>query len=140
MVFLVDLLIGFAQLDHPLGGHVRVLRGTILPLDLVKGLLKVLMIDADDDIAEHVDQSPVGVAGKPLVAGRLGESADRLVVEPQIQDRVHHSRHRNGSATADGDQERVLLVPELLPVSFSSTPIYLLSSSMSVSGRRLPFL
>ena len=39
---------------------------------------------------------------------------DRLVVEAEVEDRVHHARHRIARAGADGEEERVGQAAEAL--------------------------
>ena len=113
-MLLVDLLVLVAQLDQALGRHVGVELGLVLRLDLVERLFEMLVIDAHHHVAEHVDQAAVGVVGEPLVARRLGQALDRLVVQAQVQDRVHHAGHRRRGAGAHRNQQRVLVVAELL--------------------------
>jgi hypothetical protein len=55
-------------------------------------------VDAVDDLAEHLQQPPVGVEREPAVAGARRETLDRLVVQAEVEDRVHHPGHRDGGA------------------------------------------
>ncbi len=106
------------ELGHELakvgGRQVRVRRcapRVLLGLDRV---LEPLAVDIEDDAAEHLDEAPVGVPGEALVARQRHEAGERLLVEAKVEDRVHHARHRELRAGANGDQERVLRVPEAL--------------------------
>ena len=72
------------------------------------------MRDAVDGLAEHLDEPPVAVARELLVAGRAREARDGDVVEPDVEDRVHHPRHRDRRSRADGDEERVVGIAEAL--------------------------
>jgi hypothetical protein len=69
-------------------------------------VLALLLLHAEDDVAVHLDEAAVAVPGEALVLGRLGEGDDRLVVEAEVEDRVHHARHRVAGAGAHGDEER----------------------------------
>ena len=71
-------------------------------------------LDAVDDLAVHLDQPPVGVVREALVARGLREPGDRLVVEAEIEDRVHHPGHRDCGARANGDEQRVVRIAEPL--------------------------
>ena len=82
-------------------------------LDGVVGA-EALVRDAVDRLAEHLDEAPVAVARELLVAGRAREPRDGDVVEPDVEDRVHHPRHRDRGARANGDEERILGVAEAL--------------------------
>ena len=72
------------------------------------------MGDVVDGLAEHLDQPAVAIARELLVARRARETRDRLVVEPDVEDRVHHPGHRDRRARADGDEQRVGGVAEAL--------------------------
>ncbi len=61
---------------------------------MIERVLEQLALDAHHRLAEHLDQPTVGVEREPLVVGLLGQTQDRLVVEPDVQDRVHHPGHR----------------------------------------------
>ena len=60
--------------------------------------LEMFMPDAKHHVAVHGDEAPVAVIGKALVAGLPRNGGRRLVVEPQVQHRVHHARHRGARA------------------------------------------
>ena len=67
-----------------------------------------MAVDPLDDLAEHLDQAPVGVVGEARVVGARREPVGRLVVQAEVEDRVHHPRHRDGRARAHGDEQRVV--------------------------------
>ena len=110
-------------------------------LILSKACFEVLVVDAAHDVAEHVDQPAVGVVGEPLVAGRVGEADDRLVVQAEVEDRVHHARHRArprrcGPRPSSGS----CVSPNFLPSSFSSMATFLATSSIKPAGSLRPLL
>ena len=74
-----------------------------------------MAVDPVDRLAVHLDQAPVRVVGEAAVARALAEPFDRVVVEADVEDRVHHPRHRDRRAGADGDEQRVVAVAEALP-------------------------
>ena len=78
------------------------------------GVILVLLLDTHDDVAVHLDEATVAVVGEAAVAGQLLQALDGLVVETQVEDGVHHTRHRLTGAGTDGHEERVLDVTELL--------------------------
>ena len=80
----------------------------------VDGILEELAIDAHDNAREHLDEAAIGVVAKAGVAGLLDEALDGVVVEAEVEDRVHHAGHGEGRAGANGDEQRVVLVAELL--------------------------
>ena len=110
----VDLLVGLDQLGEILGGEVGV-AGDIAPsLEVGELLLEPIVLDPVDDLAVHLDQAPVRVGGEARVARALGEPLHGVVVEPEVQDRVHHPRHRDRRARAHRYEQRVVRVAEAL--------------------------
>jgi len=77
-------------------------------------LLERLVGHPHHDRAEHLDQAPVAVVGEPLVAGELRHPLDDRVVHADVEDGVHHPRHRELRAGAAGDEERVGRIAEPL--------------------------
>ncbi len=102
------------QLAEVGGGQLDVLLHAARRLHVRQRLLEAVPLDAVDHLAVHLDQPPVGVVGEALVAGRLRQPCDRLVVEAEVEDRVHHPRHRDGGARADGDEQRIVRIAEAL--------------------------
>ena len=92
--------------------EVQVVLGAAGLLRGLDGLLEVLALDVEHGLAEHLDQPPVGVPGEPLAAGLLGQPLHRLVVEPDVEDRLHHAWHRELRAGAHRHQQRVVSLPE----------------------------
>ena len=92
----------------------RSLVGALGLLRRVDRVLEVIAVDAEHGLAEHLDQPAVGVEREPLVAGLRGEAAHRLVVEPDVEDGLHHPGHRHLGAGPHRDQQRVVGLPELL--------------------------
>ena len=66
------------------------------------------------DVAEHLDETAVAVEGEAPVAGYGGQPLDGLVVQSQVQYRLHHPRHGDGRTGAHRNQKRVFPVSEAL--------------------------
>jgi hypothetical protein len=75
-------------------------------------VLEALRIDPVDDLAEHLDQSSVGVECEPPVPGPRRQTLGRRIVEAEVEDRVHHSGHRDGRARTDRDEQWIVRVAE----------------------------
>ncbi len=100
--------------DRPpiLGAEIRVEIGTGIELVVVEYFLEQMMLDPQHDLPVHLDEAAVGIIGEALVAAAPRQALDRLVVEAEIEHRVHHAGHRGAGARADRDQQRVLAVAE----------------------------
>ena len=96
------------------GVEVRVLLGATGMLGGLERLVELRAIDAHDDPAEHLDEAAVRVPPEALVAGERDEPLQGPLVEPQVEDRVHHPGHRELRAGADGHQQGVRRVAEPL--------------------------
>src|SRR5216684_6492111 len=68
----------------------------------------------DNDLAEQRSKATVSIQSESQIAGLLGQTLYRLFVEAEVQDGVHHSRHRKRRARSDRHQQRVLRVAEFL--------------------------
>ena len=64
-------------------------------------------VDGQHHVPEHRDEAAVAVPGEALVPGLLRQPLHRLIVQAEVEDGVHHARHRTRAPRADRDQERV---------------------------------
>ena len=108
------LLEAHREVFQVVGGEVGVELGARLFLLLGEGVLEQLRVHAHDHVAEHADEAAVGVVGETGIAGALGEALDGLVVEAEVEHGVHHARHREDGAGADGEQQGLGRVAEHL--------------------------
>ena len=65
-------------------------------------------------VGEHLYKTAVGVIRKPGISGKFCKFLYNLVVQPQIQDGVHHARHGCTRAGTHGNQQRIPGVGEFL--------------------------
>ncbi len=77
--------------------------------------LEPFALQAHHGAAEHLDEAAVGVPGEALVPGDLGETQDGLVVQADVEDRLHHARHGEAGSGPDGEQQRIVRLPESPP-------------------------
>ena len=77
--------------------------------DLLERIALVLVfgLAAEHDVAVHGHEATVAVVGEPRVAGAGDDALHRLVVQAQIEDRVHHARHTGTGPGAHRDQQRI---------------------------------
>ncbi|MNE10443.1 hypothetical protein D3C80_1031590 [compost metagenome] len=90
-----------------LGGQLGVDRDAQTILVVVQNLFELIVADAQHHIGIHGDETTIAVEGETAVAGQLGQTFDRFVVQAQVQHRVHHPRHRGPRARAHRDQQGV---------------------------------
>jgi hypothetical protein len=111
---LLDQLLVFGHDGAPVVGLEVGVHGDAEILFLyLQRLLEIVMADVEHDVGVHLDEAAIAVPGEALVARRLGKAQHRLVVEAEVQHRVHHARHRGTGAGSDRDQERIGGVAEL---------------------------
>jgi hypothetical protein len=113
-VLAVDLLEAPDQLVELLGLELAVVRCAGAVPHLGERIFEAVRVDPGDDVAVHLDQPPVRVVGEAWVLGHARQAVDRLVVQPEIEDRVHHPRHGDRSSGAHGHEERVARIAEPL--------------------------
>ncbi len=97
-----------------LGGEGGVDRDVQPVLVLVEDLLEQVVLQAEHHVRVHLDEAAVAVEGEAAVAGEACQALHRVVVQAEVQHRVHHARHGRPRPGADRDQERVLRIAEPL--------------------------
>ena len=102
------------QRAQVVGGQLGVLLDAAGVLGRLERLVETFALHVHDDPPEHLDEAPIGVPAEPLVAGQGDQAVERLLVEAQVEDGVHHPGHGELGARADRDEERVGGVAEAL--------------------------
>jgi len=77
-------------------------------LDRVELVLEGVLGNLEHDAAEHLDEPAIAVECKPAVVGTALQALDRGVVQPEVEDRVHHARHRELRARSHGHKQGVV--------------------------------
>ena len=96
------------------GVEVGILLCAVLLFGRLEGVVEALAADLHHDPPEHLDESPVGIPPETLVAGQRDETLRRLLVEAEVEDRVHHAGHRELGARAHAHEQRVGGIAEAL--------------------------
>ena len=65
-----------------------------------------------DDLGELLDQAAATVGGEARVAREPEQTPRRRFREPDVEDRLHHARHRHRGSRAHGDEEGMLRFAE----------------------------
>mmetsp|Transcript_37749 Transcript_37749/g.118185 ORF Transcript_37749/g.118185 Transcript_37749/m.118185 type:complete len:920 (-) Transcript_37749:644-3403(-) len=108
----VDVLVLLAELLEVVGGKVGVGRDAAVGAHGEELLLEEAVLDAEHDVAEHVQEAAEGVVGEARIV-RLGrERRGHVIVEAEVEYRVHHAGHGHGGAGAHRQEQRRVLVAE----------------------------
>ena len=70
--------------------------------------------DLEHDPAEHRDEPAIGVPAETLVAGQGDEALERVLVQAEVEDGIHHAGHRELGTRSDAHEQRVLRIAEAL--------------------------
>ena len=105
---------GVRQGSQLLGRKFRIGADTAALAGLREFLFEGLVRHAQDDGPVHLNQPPVGVVDETLVARQRHHSAGGVVVEADVEDGIHHPRHRELGAGSARDQERLGGIAEAL--------------------------
>ena len=109
-----DLLVGVDQVAEELDRDAGVRGGPGQLLGRIEEPVELVSRNVQDDAAVHGHEPPVGVVGEPLVVGLLGQTLDRLVVEAEVENGVHHPRHRELGSRPHRHQKGVARVADPL--------------------------
>jgi hypothetical protein len=129
----VDVLgevFSFARLDEPLvtldqlfqivGGELRVLRLVQFVFETVhqrvERVVRLLCRGryTHHHTAVHLDEAAVAVVCEAGIRRALCEPLYSLVIQTEVQNRIHHARHRFACAGAHRQQQRVVAIAECL--------------------------
>ena len=118
LVFSLEL---FSQSLQVSSSQVYVKLNALFFLHLVDELLEVLLAHFHNNVREHLDETSVGVIYKTLesrIRVALDHCSYNVVIQTQVQDSVHHTRHGCTCAGTNGNQQRIVQIAELLAVDF----------------------
>ena len=107
-------------------------------LDGVEDVLELLLGNIQNHVAEHLDQAAVGVIGKARIVAALGQRFHGLVVQAEVQNRVHHAGHGELCARADRDQQRIFARAQLLALQLFQPLPALRASRRRSAGLTVP--
>ena len=86
-------------------------------------------------LGERLDEPAVGIPGEPRVAGEAQQPAQRGLVEPHVEQRIHHPGHRHRSARAHRDEQRPARVAEAQAARALQFPQRRVQPRMQAVGR-----
>ena len=78
------------------------------------------LLHAHDHVAIHLDEAAITIPRETFVFRRLRQRENGFVIQAEVQNRIHHARHRIARAGTNGHEQRHRFVsPNLLPMIFS---------------------
>ncbi len=98
--------------------QLHILLDALARLHLIDEGLKILLAHFHNHVGIHLDEPAVAVPGPAGVAGLGSHHRHHVLIEAQVQNGIHHARHRGPGAGTDRDQQGVFLIPELLTGDF----------------------
>ena len=134
-----DFLVALDDLTQRAFVQVRVELRAARFLDGIELVLERVLRDFEHDVPEHLDEAAVAVEREPSVLRPALQSLDRIVIQAEIQNRVHHAGHREFRARADRDEQRVLGRPER-PVRHLLELLHVLGDFAFDGGRNFALL
>ena len=113
-VLLYDLLVFGNDFLQSLGVEIGVELGLLLFLLGIEHFLERRLLYIEHDIAKHLNQPAVGVGRKARIVAALGQRFHALIVQAEIENRIHHARHGKLRAGAHAHQQRILARAQFL--------------------------
>ena len=89
------------------GAHIHVLRLAVFRLVAFQFLFQARCIHVQHDVGKHLDEAPITVVGKARVVGLFRQARGDFVIQAEIENGVHHARHRHWRAGANREQQRI---------------------------------
>ena len=97
------------------GVKVGVERIALAFLVLLEDVLEIVDVDVKHDVRVHLNEATIGVVSETRVVRRFRQSFDRVVVQPEVEDSVHHAGHRGARARPHRDKQRIGRAAECAP-------------------------
>ena len=83
-----------------------------------ENVLKFGAIQTDGDIREHRDETTIGVIRPMRIAGLFGDRLYGNVVQTEVQNGIHHTRHGNRRTRTNRDKKRIGFISEFFAGRF----------------------
>ena len=67
-----------------------------------------IQIGAHNHVRKHLQETAIRVISKSFASGSFSQSFNGFVVQTEVQNRIHHTRHRNAGAGTNREQQRII--------------------------------
>ena len=88
---------------------------TFFMFHVLKFFLEGLGIGIHDHVGIHLDKTAVAVICKAFIAAEFDETLDGLVIDAEVQNRIHHTRHGCPGTGTYGEQQWCFRIAETEP-------------------------
>ncbi len=128
--------VGACQASHARGRQVGHLADAVDGQHGPGGVREGLIGDTEDDVPVHLQHAPQCIVGH-VVADTPGEPVPGRRSEAEVEDRVHHPRHRHRGPRPDRHEQRGIGIPEA-PSRALLQPLHGRADLVPQPGRRPP--
>ena len=106
--FIVNLIL-LDKLFELRSSYFIVVLVTLLLLDFIEHSIHVITRKSHSDVGEHQDKTTIAVISETLIVALFSQSSGSLVIQAEVEDGIHHTRHGDTSSGTDGEKQRLLL-------------------------------
>ena len=110
-----NFLVVFDNLFQCFGIEIGIQLGAAALFLLFKGIVELTLGNLQHDIAKHVNEPPIRVVSKTRIVAASRQRLHAAVVQAQIEDGIHHSRHGSLRSGAYAHQQWVVAGAQLAP-------------------------
>src|SRR5580704_611919 len=71
------------------------------------------LLYAHHNVTVHLQKPAIRIPGEPRVSALLGHNLDDVIVHAEVQNRIHHSRHRIARTGTYRQKQRIVAIAEL---------------------------
>ena len=90
-----------------ISGHFRIEHIALIIFVVFDDVFIGVVMHTQHDVRIHGDEAAVAIERKAAIARELGQTFNSVVIQAQIQNRIHHPRHRRPRARAHRHQQRI---------------------------------
>ena len=76
----------------------------------VNDSFEFIVVNTHSNVTEHLDKAAVSIPCKAWIVCFVCKSNNRLIIKTEVEDCIHHTRHRFSSTRTNRNQERIIFV------------------------------
>ena len=106
--FLADFFIFFNQFFQIFGRQIGIRLVTFRFFHIFQSFFIEVQISAQNNVGEHLQETTVRVVSETFAAGSFGQSLNGFVIQTEVQNGIHHTRHGNAGTRTNREQQWVV--------------------------------